>query len=109
MKYSYASDELIEELESDIEEFGNDALMETIVRRIGEYEFIIDYQAYFSDLELLDNDPLDLEEIEETKFILEDGDHVEIFTAIDLLQLLKYQNDIANPVNHKSIKGITLS
>lgn len=80
MKISYECSDLIEELENDIQEFGN-IDMYAFFKKINENILLINYDFI--------NDELPLQTKE-----LKDGQIVQIMKATKILEILKEQNSI---------------
>lgn len=85
MRISYASDELIAELEEDIAEFGPDEKIAVWIRKYPDYggvEFIVNYDF------LTEEQPVDMAKE------LGENERMAIMRAADALEVLKEQNRI---------------
>ena len=86
IKISFECSELIEELKEDIEEFGEDALVNVWVREDK------DGVALFVNYDFIDED-MPLTE-DEKKLMEEQNEHIEVMSMGTLLPILEKQNEI---------------
>ena len=92
MRYSYDSEELIEELQADIIEFGPDALYWGIWSPVEDQMFITDYDFYLDRAET--EAELDEGEPYPEPIKLNAGEKKKLYKASELLEILIDQNRI---------------